>query len=110
MAPSCKQMREPIKAYREGQEGDSIALLASAPCAPNAVSVILNAVRHVVVDDAGDVLDVNAAPCHVCGHQDRVLALLEPGQPCFTLILQHKVKNSPSARVHCVHMVKEEGL
>ena len=89
----------------QGEEGDRIALLASTPCASDAMGVVLDAVGHVVVDDAGHILDINTAPSHICGHQHRVLALLEPCQACLTLILQHGSWSS-AGRLHISNHLK----
>ena len=56
---------------------DGDAALASTPCASNAVSVVLNAPSHVIVDDVRYVLDVNPAPCHVRGDENVLGAGLE---------------------------------
>ncbi|CCZ75682.1 putative uncharacterized protein [Alistipes finegoldii CAG:68] len=43
----------------------------------DAVDIIFGVVRHVVIDDQSDVLDVNAARHDVGGHEDRDLVVLE---------------------------------
>ena len=57
-------------------------------CAPDTMGVVLDAVGHVIVDDARNILDINTSPCHIRGHQDGVLALLEASKACLTLVLQ----------------------
>ena len=53
-----------------GEEGDGLAALAGAPRAADPVGVGLDVLGHVVVEDEGDVLDVDASTRHVRGHED----------------------------------------
>ena len=48
----------------------AVSVLALALC-------LVIGLRHVVVDDDVNALDIDAAPHQVRGHQDAVLALLE---------------------------------
>ena len=59
------------------REGDREALGARTAGTTNAVHVILGLLRHVVVDDQRDVLDVDTARGNVGGHQHAVLTALE---------------------------------
>ena len=70
-----------------GQEGDRLAGLARAPRPPDPVRVRVDGLGHVVVDDEADVLDVDAAPRHVGGHQDVLGAGLQTRQGELTLLL-----------------------
>lgn len=58
-------------------EGDGAARRCGARRAADAVDVVLGIVRHVVVDDQADILDVDAARHDVGGHQDLDLVVLE---------------------------------
>merc|ERR1719198_772288 len=70
-------------------EGCGDALAAGATRAADAVRVALDVLRHVVVDDVLDALDVDAAPRDVGRHQNLLLAALEAvnGQLARGLIL-----------------------
>ena len=61
-------------------EGDRDAGVAGAGGAPDAVQVGLLVLGALVVDDVGDVLDVDAAGRHVGGHEDVDLAVSERAQ------------------------------
>ena len=61
-------------------EGDRRAGVAGASGAPDAVDVDLLVLGALVVDDVGDVVDVDAAGGHVGGHQDVHLVVAEGAQ------------------------------
>ncbi len=63
--------------------------LARAARASRAVEVGLLLVGDGVVDDVGDVVDVDTAGCHVRRHEDVLLAGLERGHGALTLVLSH---------------------
>ena len=62
---------------------------AGAPGAPDAVDVGLGIVRHVVVDDVADALDVEPARGDVGGHDDLDLAVAQAPDDAFALRLVH---------------------
>lgn len=43
--------------------------------------------RHVVVNDHGDVMDINTSTSNVCGHQDIFGSCLEVGKCKLSLLL-----------------------
>eukprot|EP00760_Papus_ankaliazontas_P029662 PhM_4_TR433/c2_g1_i1/m.20119 len=59
------------------EEGDGVALVAAATGAANTVHVLVDVVRKVVLDDAHDVGDVEAARGDVRRHQDGLAGGLE---------------------------------
>ena len=59
-------------------EQDRLALASGASRAPHAVNVGLRVVRHVVIDDMSDSLDVKASRGHVGRHHDVYLSIFEP--------------------------------
>lgn len=74
--------------HRESEEGDCIAALAGAARAPDAMRVLLDAVRHVIVNDGRHIRHIDTAPGNVRRHQHIVFTLPESLQPCLTLVLQ----------------------
>ncbi len=63
-----------------GEEGGGDAAFSRASGASGAMDKALRIGGHIVVDDVGDVLHVDAAGSHVGGHQDAVASALESGQ------------------------------
>ena len=63
-----------------GEEGGGDSAFSRPSGASGAMDKALRIGGHVVVDDVGDVLHVDAARSHVGGHQDAVAAALESGQ------------------------------
>lgn len=57
-------------------EGGSNARLAAAPCAPDAMHIVLDLVRHIIIDDVLDVGEVQSLAGHVCCHQHILFARL----------------------------------
>ena len=53
-----------------GEEGDGLAALAGSTRSADPVGVVLDGLGHVVVEDEGDVLDVDASARHVGGHEN----------------------------------------
>ena len=45
------KVRSGLELYPHGEEGDGGSLLAGTPCPPNAMRVLLDSVRHVIVHD-----------------------------------------------------------
>lgn len=43
-----------------------------------------------MVDNTGDILDINSALCQISGHQEGILALFEASKACLTPILQQR--------------------
>ena len=72
-----------------GDEGDRPPGAPDPAGAPDPVHVDLGVVGQVVVDDVGDVLDVEPAGGDVGGHQQRQLALLELDHHPVALALAH---------------------
>ena len=65
----CEDKIKPTHKYL-CEEGDGLAALAGAARATDPVGVVLDGLGHVVVEDEGDVLDVDASARHVRGHED----------------------------------------
>ena len=68
-ADHCEDKIKPTHKYL-CEEGDCLAALAGAARATDPVGVVLDGLGHVVVEDEGHVLDVDASPSHVCGHEN----------------------------------------
>ena len=60
----------PLVGLVVADEGDGSTALASPTCAADAMHVRHWVIRCLVVDHVGDVIDINAARCHIGGHQD----------------------------------------
>ena len=60
-----------------GNEGDGNAVTLGASGTSNAVDIVFGVVRHVVVDDAEDVVDVDTSGYDVGGDEDVDLSGLE---------------------------------
>ena len=69
-------------------QGDRHALASGAPGPPDAVDVRVRRGGHVVVDDVGDVLDVEAAGRHVGRDEDVQGALAEAPHDLVALLLR----------------------
>lgn len=54
---------------------------------PSKGSVTFDVLGHVVVEDHGDVLDVDTTTSHVCGHQDVFGSGFEVGEGELSLLL-----------------------
>ena len=67
-----------------GDKGDGETLGAEAARTTDAVQVLVSLLRHVVVEDDVDALEVDTAPEHVGRHQDARLVLLELVVPLQT--------------------------
>ena len=70
-------------------EGESVAALIHTSCAPDAVRVGIYRVRHIEVDDVGDIGYVDAARGDVGGDQDVEFAVAETVKCPLPLILGH---------------------
>ena len=75
----------PLLVGRHQRNGD--ASLAGAPRATYAVHVRLRVRRQIIVEDVGDIVDVQAACGHIRGHQDGVLAAAETLQRLLAALL-----------------------
>lgn len=53
----------------------------------DSVGLTLNVLGHVIVEDHGDVMDVDTSACHICGHQDVLSSCLKVGQSKLSLFL-----------------------
>src|SRR5260221_4555947 len=62
------------------EESGSDAAFSGAACAADAMDEVFSDVGKIIVDDVGDVLNVDAASGHVGGHEDSILPALEAGQ------------------------------
>jgi hypothetical protein len=71
-----------------GEERDRNACAAGTARSPDAVRVVLDRVRHVVVDHHGDVRDVDASAGDVGGDQDAVQPVAEALEALLALILR----------------------
>ena len=71
-----------------GEEGDRDAGAPGAARPPDAVRVVLDRVRHVVVDHHGHVGHVDAAAGDVGGDQHAVQAVAEALKPLLALVLR----------------------
>ena len=87
------------------EERNRRALPPGSPRAPDAVRVVLDDQRHLVVYHQVDALDVDAASGDVGGDQDVVLALLKTPQRLLALILALPAVNSGDAVSHLVTQV-----
>lgn len=73
--------------------------------------------RHVVVDDHGDVLDVDTSPSDVRGHQDVFSARFEVGQGELSLLLALPavqragvvLQAQPRGQTRCLHAIDIAG-
>ena len=59
-----------------------------AACAPNAMDIRVGGIRHVVVDNVGDTVDIEPARGDVGGDHDAEVTGLETAQGLFTLPLR----------------------
>lgn len=93
-----KQLLEVVEERRVflRQERDCGTVLAGATRTTDAMSVILNRLGHVVVDDERDVLDVDTATGHVSSDEDVLSAGFEIGQGELTLLLSLATVQSTS--------------
>ena len=69
------------------EESDSLSRLSSTSRTTDPVGVCFDAFGHVVIDDEGDVLDVDTTAGHVGGHQDVLGAGLQTRKGELTLFL-----------------------
>ena len=69
------------------EKRDGFAGLASSASPTNSVSVGVDRLGHVVIENQADVLDVNTSTSHVSGHQDVLGAGLQTRQGELTLLL-----------------------
>src|ERR1700721_1789750 len=69
-----------IRALFPQKECGSNAAFSGAACAADAMDEIFGDVGKIIVDDVGDVLDVNAASGDVGGDKDAILPALEAGE------------------------------
>ncbi len=74
-------------------EADRVAFRAGARGAADAVDVVLGVLRQVVVEDVGDVRDVQAARGDVRADQDREFAAVEVGDHPQALLLRHVARD-----------------
>ena len=74
---------------RRGDEGDGRPLVAGAARAADTVDVAFGILGQGVVDDVGEVADVDAACGHVGGHQNVDLPVAELAQDLFALGLRN---------------------
>mmetsp|Transcript_15769 Transcript_15769/g.37678 ORF Transcript_15769/g.37678 Transcript_15769/m.37678 type:complete len:349 (-) Transcript_15769:826-1872(-) len=79
-------LREPRVLGRD--EGRSVPIVARAPGTADAMHVVLDLVRHVVVDHHRHIRDVDAARAHVRRHQHLLLARPERPQRRLSLRLR----------------------
>src|SRR5690606_34018723 len=70
-------------------KADGSADVARPTGTTNAVNVVFGLFRQAVIDDVSDVVDVQPAPCDICGHQHFQLSFPEGLQGLHTLILRH---------------------
>lgn len=70
-----------------GKEGDGSPVLTRSTRPANAVSVIFNRLRHVVVDDQRNVFDVDTTACHVRRDENVFCTRFKVRQGKFTLFL-----------------------
>ena len=70
------------------EDGDGNALFLGAAGSADAVDVIFVLLGHVVVDDAVDIVDVNAARGNVRRNEDGELAFFECAHRFFALLLR----------------------
>ena len=71
-------------------------LIPRTPCSTNPVHVSVHLLGSVIIDHTLDALDVQAAGCHVSGHQHMVLAHLVLMQYCHAAMLVHVTMNGCS--------------
>ena len=69
------------------EEARRLAEVATASGTANAVDILVDALRHVIVNHVRDARDVETARGHRRRHQDRRLATLEVTQRLLTLSL-----------------------
>jgi hypothetical protein len=69
-------------------QGKSITGMLGAPCAPDAVNVIVGGSGHIVIDDVGDAFHVEAAGSDVGGYHHLVMPAPEASQCRLALTLR----------------------
>jgi len=68
-------------------EGKRISGTRSTARAADAVRVIIDSARHIVIDDVRYPGDIDAAGGNIGSHQDAKCTVSEPVQRCLTLVL-----------------------
>ena len=79
-----------LRLLRErAEDGHSDALFLRSAGSADAVDIILVLLRHVVVDHAVDIVDVDAARGNVGCNENRELSFFERAHGFFTLLLRN---------------------
>ena len=71
---------EEIGALFPQEESGGDAAFSRPACAADAMNEVFGDVRQIIVDDVGNVLDVDAAGCDVGGDEYAILPALEAGE------------------------------
>ncbi len=68
-------------------KGGGKAGVSSAPGTTNAVDIVIDCIREVIVDDVHDIRDIETAGCDVCGNEDWCDASAEGTKSILALAL-----------------------
>ena len=66
---------------------DGLTLLTRSARATYSVYVVFRNIRHVIIDDVRDGIDIQSTSRDVCGHEHSRMAIAKRAQRCFTLWL-----------------------
>ena len=91
-----------------GQERNCCTRLSGTTGTTNTMSVVLNVLGHVVVDDQGHVLDVDTTTGDVGGHEDVLVSGLESGQSALTLFLTFATVKCRRVEAHLLQALGQD--
>merc|ERR1719353_884462 len=91
---------------RHGEEGHRLALPPRPPSPSDPVGVRLNVVRHVIIDDFGDVRHIDASASHVGGDQNVALLRLEVPDGVLPLVLSLAPVEDLAVETHSLHLAR----
>ena len=88
-----------------GNEVDGNTLAAESSTATDSVDVVLTVAGQVVVDDKGDLLNIDTASPDISGDEDSGVALSEVLHNAVTLLLGHLAVHGRNGEVGFTHLV-----
>ena len=94
-----------LRERAEDGHGDALLLGPAGPA--DAVDVIFVLLGHIIVDDAVDVVDVDAAGGNVRGDEDGELAVFEGAHGLFTLLLRDIAVDAVGVEAHADQIVAQ---
>src|SRR5690606_17804684 len=68
-------------------ESKSITYATSSTSSTNSVSIVVVCLRNTIVNDVGNILNVNTSSSNICGYQDSDFAFLKASKCSLTLAL-----------------------